>query len=81
MSEDEWDTEDWHPDLQDLAEEYSAGYVITAFRVRESLAEEGYPGIHFTDSTEAYLRKIKNLTVKPQVESEMNEELRKRGLQ
>ncbi len=40
-------TENWHPDLQELAEEYSPGYVLTAFAVRSDIKEEGYPGIHF----------------------------------
>jgi hypothetical protein len=73
-------TDSWDPDLQDLADEYSPGYVITAFAVRESIAEEGYPGIHFTETTEAYLKQIGTPMVKNKVEKHMNQELRKAGL-
>jgi len=69
-------TENWDPDLQDLAEQYSPGYVITAFAVREHIDEEGFQGIHFTDTTEAYLREIAHTTVKTKVEKHMNQQLR-----
>jgi hypothetical protein len=74
-------TDGWDNDLQDLADEYSPGYVITAFAVKETMEEEGRPGIHFTETTEAYLRKIGPMIVKNKVEKHMNRELRKRGLQ
>lgn len=70
-------TENWDPELQALADEYSPGYVITAFAVRESIDEEGYPGIHFTDTTEAYLKQIGTPIVKMKVEKHMRKELAK----
>lgn len=74
-------TENWDPDLKALADEYSPGYVITAFAVREKIANEGYPGIHFTDTTEAYLMQIGKPMVKNKVEKHMNRQLREAGLQ
>jgi hypothetical protein len=72
-------TENWDPELQQLAAEYSPGYVITAFAVRESLEEEGYPGIHFTETTESYLKQIGTPMVKNKIEKHMQRELRKIG--
>lgn len=74
-------TENWDSSLQDLAEEYSPGYVITAFAVKETMEKEGRPGIHFTETTKTYLRQIGPMIVENKVEKNMNRELRKRGLQ
>lgn len=70
-------TENWHEDLQDLAQEYSPGYVITAFNVRDKIAEEGYEGIHFTDTTESHLEQVGPMVTKNIVEGHMNKELKK----
>lgn len=70
-------TENWDPGLRDLANEYSPGYVITAFAVKNSLEEEGYPGIHFTDTTESYLKQIGPPIIKAKVEKHMQKELDK----
>lgn len=72
-------TDEWEDDLQDLAEEYTPGYVITAFGVQESIKKEGYHGVHFTESTESYLRSQK-MNVKNKIEKQINNELRKAGL-
>jgi hypothetical protein len=70
-------TENWDPDLRDLANEYSPGYVITAFAVKDHLEEEGYPGIHFTDTTESYLKQIGPPIIKAKVEKHMQRQLDK----
>jgi hypothetical protein len=74
-------TDDWHPDLQRAAAEYSPGYVITAFRVKEKLEDSGYSGIGFMQTTEAYLEQFAPMVVHNMVERAMNEELRANGLQ
>jgi hypothetical protein len=73
-------TEDWDPALRELATEYSPGYVLTAFAVRESIAEEGYPGIHFTEKTEDFIEREALLGyLERTIEREMNKELRHSG--
>mgnify|MGYP000105399558 CR=1 FL=1 len=73
-------TEEWNEDLQELADEYSPGYVITAFAVRNKIDEEGYLGIHFTETTESYLKQLGPPMVKMKVEKHLNEQLRMAGL-
>ena len=70
-------TDDWHPDLQELAAEYSPGYVITAMAVRQKIDEEGVPGIHFTETTSAYMKQIGSPMVKAKVEHHMQKEIDK----
>lgn len=69
-------TENWHPDLQELAEEYSPGYVITAFKVRGKIDQEGYAGVNFSDAIKTDLRSYGPMLVKKKVEKHMNQELR-----
>jgi hypothetical protein len=73
-------TEDWHPELRELASEYSPGYVITAFAVKNKIDQKGVKGIHFTDTTESYLEQIGHPMVRNKVEKHLNKELRKAGL-
>lgn len=70
-------TENWDSDLQALANEYSPGYVLTAFRVRNKIAKHGYKGIHYTDKTESYLKQIGSPQIVLKVEKHMRKELRK----
>lgn len=70
-------TEDWNPKLQALAEEYSPGYVITAFKVQSKLREKGKKGLNFTGKTESYMRQIGKPNTKLKVTKQMNDELRK----
>jgi hypothetical protein len=73
-------TDEWNPELQELADTYSPGYVITAFAVREKLDEEGYEGIHFTETTESYMKQMGKTWIKSKVEKHMNRQLRQAGL-
>jgi hypothetical protein len=69
--------DNWSEDLQNLAGEYSPGYVMAAFAVRDSIEDEGYPGIHFTETTESYLKQIGTPMVKAKIKKHMRKELRK----
>lgn len=66
----------WDPDLQKAAAEYGASTVITAFAVKEKIDTEGYPGIRFTDTTEAYLEQVGPPVIKAKIEAAMRRELR-----
>lgn len=72
--------EDWHPDLQRLAAEYGPGYVITAFKVKSKIDQQGYRGIDFTGTAETYLQRVGPMVVQRKVEAAMNQKLRERGL-
>lgn len=72
--------EEWNPELQGLAGIYSPGMVITAFAVKNGLEEDGYPGIGFMETTEAYLESVGPMVVRRKVEKHMNRELRQAGL-
>jgi hypothetical protein len=69
----------WKSNLGDLAEEYGTATVIAAFAIRGSIAEDGYPGIQFTDITEKYLRSSFRRTIKMKVEKHLRRELKKHG--
>jgi hypothetical protein len=77
----ESNVENWNPQLQGLAASYSPGTVVTAFAVKEGLEDNGYPGIGFMETTEAYLEGIGPMIVERKVEKHINRELRKAGLQ
>jgi hypothetical protein len=79
-SADAANVDNWDPEIANLAKEYSPGIVITAFVVRESIEEEGYPGIDFMDTTESYLNQVGPRLVKQKVEKHMRRELRAAGL-
>jgi hypothetical protein len=81
VTDTQYNTENWNPQLRALAANYSPGTVITAFAVKEGLEDSGYPGIGFMETTEAYLEGIGPAVVKQKVEKHINRELRKAGLQ
>jgi len=70
----------WDPQLQALAVQNGKANVIAAFAIRDSIDKDGFPGIHFTDTTEAYLKQVGVMMIKNKVEKHMNRELRKAGL-
>jgi len=74
------DVNEWDPQLESLAAEYSPGIVITAFAVKGGLEKKGYPGIGFMETTEQYLQRYGPLLVKRKVEKQMERELRAAGL-
>lgn len=74
------DVNQWSPELEALAAEYSPGIVITAFAVAEGLEDKGYPGIGFMETTETYLKQVGPMLVKRKVEKQMERELRAAGL-
>jgi hypothetical protein len=74
------DVNNWNPELEALAAEYSPGIVITAFAVAEGLEDKGYPGIGFMETTETYLKQVGPMLVKRKVEKQMERELRAAGL-
>lgn len=74
------DLDDWDPELQALAAEYSPGYVLTAFAVRDKLDREGYPGIDFTGAAEQYLERVGPMVVQRKVEKRINRKLREYGV-
>lgn len=76
IEESEIEPDNWHEDAQDMAEEYGPGWVITGFAVREKIDKEGFSGIHFTETTEAYLKRIGPPIVKLKIEKEMRKRLR-----
>lgn len=68
------DVNNWEPELQELAAQYSPGLVMTAFGVRENIKNKGYRGIGFMDKAEGKMKRQKfNVTKK--IEREMNEQL------
>jgi hypothetical protein len=69
----------WKTPLKNLAEEYGTATVITAFAIRESIAEEGYPGIQFMEATENYLRSSFHRMIKMKVEKHLRRQLRQKG--
>lgn len=73
-------TEDWDSSLQELADEYSPGYVITAFAVKNSIEKEGFTGVQFSKTTKSYLKQIGPPMIKMKVEKHMNRQLRQEGL-
>lgn len=73
------DLNNWDPQLEKLAKEYSPAMVIAAFAIKGGLEKKGYPGIDFTDQIESYLES-QELNVKRKAEKEMNRALRKAGL-
>lgn len=81
VTDTQYNTENWSPQLQGLAGTYSPGTVITAFAVKEGLEDTGYPGIGFMDTAEAYLEGVGPMIVKRIVEKHINRELRRAGLQ
>lgn len=70
--------DNWDPELQRLAAEYSPGLVITSFAVREHIATEGYRGIKFMEGAETKMKR-QTMNVKNKVEKEMNDSMRKHG--
>lgn len=70
----------WDVQLQALAVQYGKADVIAAFAIAESIKNNGYPGIHFSEQTESYMRSQKQ-NIKKKVEKEMNKKLREAGLQ
>lgn len=70
----------WHPDLQQLAGQYGAGYVRTAFALQEHLEENGYRGIEFMDAAETYLNRVGPMVIKRKVERAMQRALEREGL-
>lgn len=70
----------WDPQLQALAVHHGKANVIAAFAIAESLKEEGYPGIWFTETTEEYLEQIGKPMLKNKIESEMQKKLREAGV-
>jgi len=79
-SADAADTDNWTPELERLAAEYSPGIVITSFAVKEGLEDDGYSGIGFMETTEQYLSSYGPPLVKRKVEKHMERELRAAGL-
>lgn len=73
------DLDNWNPESAALAEQYGTATVITAFAIRRSIDEEGYPGIRFMETTESYLEQFGSL-VKQKVKKHMRKELRAAGL-
>lgn len=72
-------TAGWDEDTKKLADEYSPGYVITAFAVRNKLDKQGYPGIHFTETTESYMKQIGTPMLRNKVVKHLRKELEKVG--
>lgn len=71
--------QDWHPDLRDLAREYSPGMVITAFAVQQHLEQNGYPGIGYMETAERYMNQVGPMITQRKVESRMQQQLRAKG--
>jgi hypothetical protein len=77
------DTDEWDPQLEALAAEYSPAMVVTAFAVKEGLEEDGYEpvnGIGFMETARRYMKKYGPMLVKNKVKKQMNRELRAAGL-
>lgn len=75
-----YNVNNWDPDLQSLAAEYSPGIVITAFAVQDKLEKEGYSGIGFMETTENYLQRVGPAVVKHKVEKHLRREIRESRL-
>lgn len=77
----EADISEWTPNLRGLARTYGTAEVLTTFAVKGHIENGGYEGLHFVEETEAYLEQMGKTIVKGKIEKQMNNELRKRGLQ
>jgi len=75
-----YDTSNWDPDLQALAERYSPGVVVTSFAVKNKLEKKGYSGIGFMETTETYLKTAGPPIVKQKVEKHLRREMREHRL-
>lgn len=74
------DPTNWDPALQELANDYGPGYVLTAFAVKEKLEQRGYPGIGFMEAAERYMQRVGPLVLQRKAEKHLERELRKHGL-
>lgn len=74
------DPENWDPELQELAAQYSPGYVLTAFAVKDKLEREGYPGIGFMEAAETYMQRVGPMVLRQKAEKQIERELRKHNL-
>ena len=71
----QYDTSGWHPDLQRAAAEYGAGHVITAFKVKSKIEQEGYRGIGFMSKSDTYLKQQGTRWVKNEIERNLKRNL------
>jgi hypothetical protein len=69
--------EKWQSDLKELAAEFGPGYVMTAFKLKNTIESDGIPGIHYSDKTAAYLDQVGPMVTKNKVKKNLRYELRK----